>query len=119
MHITTQDLDIGIRRIGRCHDRSLTALKLDVALSGSACAVSGGKVSRQELILVVQGGIAHQAGEPSSGGWNQRLGAYTVARAKDSLSVNISGSGEVGYSALQVKSVGNMVPGSLNGRGNL
>jgi hypothetical protein len=120
-HITTQDLDIGIGGSGDVAIGSLTAQKLDVALSGSAtCAVSGGKVSRQGIDISGSGEYrapklesqAVEAGISGSG--------HATVWAKDSLSVNISGSGEVDYFGTPGKISKEISgSGSLNGRGNL
>jgi hypothetical protein len=120
-HITTQDLAIGIGGSGDVRIGSLAAQKLGVVLSGSAtCAVSGGKVSRQGIDISGSGEyrgakLESQAVEAEISG-----SGHATVWVRDSLSVNISGSGEVDYFGAPGKISKEISgSGSLNGRGNL
>jgi hypothetical protein len=119
-HITTQDLDIDIGGSGDVTIGSLTAQKLVVALSGSAtCAVSRGKVSRQGIDISGSGEyrapkLESQAVEAEISG-----SGHATVWARESLSVNISGSGEVDYFGTPGKITKEVSgSGSVNGRGN-
>jgi predicted small secreted protein len=118
--ITAQDLAIDISGSGDVTIGSLAAQKLDVGLSGSAtCAVSGGKVSRQGIDISGSGEyrgakLESQAVEAEISG-----SGHATVWVRDSLSVNISGSGEVDYFGTPGKITKEVSgSGSINGRGN-
>ena len=118
--ITTQDLDIDVSGSGDVTISSLTAQKLDVGLSGSAtCAFSGGKVSRQGIDISGSGQYRAPKLESQTVDATISGSGHATVWAEESLSVNISGSGEVDYFGSPGKITKKVSgSGSINGRGN-